>query len=52
MSGLEAARPRDATGGLAGRGWRGGRSGLGWLARREFDAATLADVYVKALAAA
>jgi len=35
MSGLEAARPRNATGGVADRGWRAGLSGLGWLVRRE-----------------
>jgi len=35
MSGLEAARPRNATGAVADRGWRGGLSGLGWLVRRE-----------------
>ncbi len=35
MSAVEAASARDATAAVPDRGWRGGLSGLGWLARRE-----------------
>ena len=35
MSSVEAPSARDATAAVPDHGWRGGLSGLGWLARRE-----------------